>query len=50
MVKAFTRKCRSDFDFEDLVSLLKKLGFEFRIKGSHHIFFKEGIDEIITSI
>jgi predicted RNA binding protein YcfA (HicA-like mRNA interferase family) len=25
-----------------------KLGFELRIKGSHHIFTKEGIDEIIN--
>jgi predicted RNA binding protein YcfA (HicA-like mRNA interferase family) len=28
--------------------LLKKLGFEERIKGSHHIFTKEGIEEIIN--
>jgi hypothetical protein len=34
--------------FEDLRKLL--LGFEFseRIKGSHHIYFKEGIEEIIN--
>lgn len=29
--------------FDDLCSLLKRLGFEERIRGSHHIFRKEGI-------
>jgi len=24
--------------FEELVNLLKKLGFQVRVKGSHHIF------------
>ena len=34
--------------FGDLRKLL--LGFEFneRIKGSHHIYFKEGVEEIIN--
>ncbi len=31
--------------FSDLVSLMKSLGFEIRIKGSHHIFRKEGVEE-----
>ena len=34
--------------FRDLVSLLTKLGLEERIRGSHHIFFKKGIEEIIN--
>ena len=28
--------------------LLKSLGFQMRIKGSHHIFYMNGIDEIIN--
>ncbi len=28
--------------------MLKQLGFEERIRGSHHIFTKEGIEEIIN--
>jgi len=38
---------RSDHDikFNDLCSLLKQLGFEERIRGSHHIFRKEGARE-----
>ena len=31
--------------FSDLINLLKHFGFEMRIKGSHHIFRREGIEE-----
>jgi len=34
--------------FDELVSLLNRLGFDQRIRGSHHIFWKEGIAEIIN--
>jgi predicted RNA binding protein YcfA (HicA-like mRNA interferase family) len=34
--------------FNDLCNLLETLGFENRIKGSHHIYFKQGIAEIIN--
>ena len=34
--------------FKDLKSLMLALGFEERIKGSHHIYSKEGIIEIIN--
>ena len=34
--------------FEDLRALLLHLGFEERIKSSHHIFRKAGIDERIN--
>lgn len=34
--------------FEDLRALLLRLGFEERIKSSHHIFRKAGIDERIN--
>jgi len=27
---------------------MQRLGFSMRIKGSHHIFCQEGIDEIIN--
>jgi hypothetical protein len=29
--------------FDDLCNLLKRLGFEERIRGSHHVFRKEGV-------
>ena len=34
--------------FGDLCNLLKKLGFDERIRGSHHVFRKEGIVEKIN--
>lgn len=34
--------------FDDLTALLVSLDFEKRIKGSHHVFSKEGIAEIIN--
>ncbi len=37
-----------NIDFKDLCNLLETLGFDNRIKGSHHIYFKEGIAEIIN--
>ena len=42
---------RSDanFDFSDLCFLLARAGFTLREgKGSHHIYFKEGVEEIIN--
>jgi len=37
-----------DISFSELCNVLKYLGFEERIKGSHHVFFKEGIEEILN--
>ena len=31
-----------------VANLLLKFGFTERIKGSHHIFYKEAVDEIIN--
>lgn len=34
--------------FAGLCALLRYLGFTERIRGSHHIFFKDGIEEILN--
>ena len=34
--------------FHDLCTLLRRLGFTERVKGSHHIFTRDGIDEILN--
>ena len=34
--------------FQDLRKLLISLGFSERIRGDHHIFYKEGIEEIVN--
>ncbi|WP_419861230.1 type II toxin-antitoxin system HicA family toxin [Candidatus Palauibacter sp.] len=41
---------RSDANirFSELRALLRHLGFEERVRGSHHLFNKEGIVEIIN--
>jgi predicted RNA binding protein YcfA (HicA-like mRNA interferase family) len=34
--------------FDDLIALLVSLGFQKRIKGSHHVFSRDGVEEIIN--
>ena len=38
----------SNLDFDALVNLLLFLGFDQRVRGSHHIFTKSGLEEIIN--
>ncbi|SFF25451.1 type II toxin-antitoxin system HicA family toxin [Nitrosomonas sp. Nm166] len=38
----------ADIDFSELCQLLKRLGFDERIRGDHHIFTKSGVAEIIN--
>jgi predicted RNA binding protein YcfA (HicA-like mRNA interferase family) len=37
-----------NLSFASLIQLLEKLEFNCRIKGSHHIFFKNDVDEILN--
>lgn len=37
-----------NISFDSLCQLLRRLGFEERIRGSHHIFAKEGVEEILN--
>ena len=41
-------KSDANIDFDDLRRLLVWLGFEERIRGSHHIFRKPGVRELIN--
>jgi hypothetical protein len=38
----------ANIPFEGLRQLLRRLGFNERIRGSHHIFTKEGVEEILN--
>ena len=38
----------ANIPFAGLSHLLQRLGFEMRVRGSHHIFFKEGVEEILN--
>jgi hypothetical protein len=48
LIKILNGQSDSNINFEDLRRLLLYLGFDERIKGSHHIYFKLGIDEILN--
>jgi len=37
-----------DIRFNDLCQLMKRLGFEERVRGSHHIFRKKGVIEKVN--
>ena len=34
--------------FSDLCGLMRRLGFDERIKGSHHIWARPGVEEIVN--
>lgn len=38
----------ANISFSDLCKLLVRLGFAERIRGSHHIFTKDGVEEILN--
>lgn len=38
----------ANIEFDEIRRLLTRLGFEQRIKGSHHMFRKSGIEEKIN--
>ena len=42
------RRGDANISFSDLCKLLKSFGFSSRIKGDHHIFWMDGVEEIIN--
>ncbi len=46
--KIINGRADKNIAFNDLCGLLRVLGFEERICGSHHIFRKSGIKELIN--
>ncbi len=50
--KVFQQVCEGHTDanisFDALCGMLKFLGFDERIKGGHHIYTADGIDEIVN--
>jgi hypothetical protein len=47
-IQILSGKADANIDFNDLCRLLANYEFDERIKGSHHIFTKDGVDEIIN--
>ncbi len=48
LFKILSGSSDSNVTFTELCSLLEQVGFNKRVKGSHHIFFKSGVEEIIN--
>ncbi|MEP6925480.1 MAG: type II toxin-antitoxin system HicA family toxin [Pyrinomonadaceae bacterium] len=46
--KVLAGNADANIDFNDLCWLLQNYGFNERVKGSHHIFTKSGVDEILN--
>jgi len=38
----------TNIDFDEMCQLMRTLGFQERIRGSHHVFSKEGVEEILN--
>lgn len=38
----------ANIPFDQLCQLLRRFSFDERIRGSHHIFTKEGVEEILN--
>ena len=38
----------ANIPFAGLCHLLQRLGFQMRVRGSHHIFFRSGVEEILN--
>jgi predicted RNA binding protein YcfA (HicA-like mRNA interferase family) len=48
LVKILLGAADANIPFEPLCQLLIKLGFTERVQGSHHIFSKEGVEDILN--
>jgi predicted RNA binding protein YcfA (HicA-like mRNA interferase family) len=46
--RVLSRTADANIRFDDLCLLLGNLGFEMRVRGSHHIFRKAGVEEKIN--
>ncbi len=48
ILKILSGSSDANIDFTELTDTLKRLGFSERIRGSHHIYRKQGIEEKIN--
>ena len=48
LVKILRGWSDANIGFDDLRGLLLHLEFEERVRGSHHIFFQTGVEELIN--
>ena len=48
LVKILGGSSDQNVSFPELVTLLRSLGFQLRTAGSHHVFSREGVAEILN--
>jgi predicted RNA binding protein YcfA (HicA-like mRNA interferase family) len=48
LAKVLSGRSDASIDFDDLRRLLDCLGFAERIRGSHHVFVKDGVRDMIN--
>ena len=48
LARVLSGRADANIGFDELCSLLRSLGFQERVRDSHHIFSKGGIDEILN--
>lgn len=48
LVKILGGTSDANISFDDLCAMLRRFEFDERVRGSHHIFTKEGIEEILN--
>jgi hypothetical protein len=48
LTKILSGTSDNNIEFYSLCSLLVSMDFQERIKGSHHIFYKKGVAEILN--
>ena len=48
ILKILSGTSDANISFDDLCKILTNLDFDLRIKGSHHVFRKEGVEEKIN--
>ena len=48
LAKVLRGTADANIGFDDLRRVLQDLGFSERIRGSHHIFSREGVEEILN--
>jgi len=48
LLKILRGKSDANIGFDELRNFLSNYGFEERVKGSHHLFIKKGVEELLN--
>jgi hypothetical protein len=48
LIRILSGQSDANIPFAEICQLLHKFGFDERTRGSHHIFTKEGVEEILN--